>query len=62
MAMSNYKVDYAGGETTWLQYEDDDPALEVLKDAAKDKTSGVVKVEKGEPPKTSSDALQKASA
>jgi len=49
MAMKDYKVAYEDGTETFYQFEEDDPGLEILKNAAKDKASDVKSVAEGKP-------------
>jgi hypothetical protein len=49
MAMKDYKVTFADGTETFYQFEDDDPGLEALQAAAKDKGSDVESVATGTP-------------
>lgn len=62
MAMKNYAVELADGTVTHYQFEDGDPGLEALQNAAKEKGGEVSAVKAEDPPKTSSPALQKATA
>lgn len=49
MAMKNYKVTQADGTETFYQFEDEDPGLEILQAAAKDKGSEIESVTAGDP-------------
>lgn len=49
MAMKNYKVEYGDGTTQFYQFEDDDPGLELLKAAAKDRDADVKSVTQADP-------------
>lgn len=60
MAMKNYKVTQTDGTETFYQFEDDDPGLEILRDAAKDKGSTIDSVATGEPTPINKGAASKS--
>jgi hypothetical protein len=54
MGMENYRVTYEDGTETYYQFDDSEDVgkagIGALKDAAKEKSSTVKKVEKADPP------------
>lgn len=47
--MDDYKVTYSDGSEQFYQYDEDDPGLTILKEAAKDKSSDVESIAKAKP-------------